>query len=126
MITDAMKADVQTMRAFLPAKDFAQSLAFYQALSFETAPLGPALSIVHMGAHEFFLQDFFVKDFAENLAMHMLVDDLDAWWRHIDSLDLAQRFGVQAPRAPKVEPWGLRVAYVFDPAGVLWHFAART
>lgn len=126
MITDAMKAGVQTMRAFLPAKDFAESLAFYQALGFETAPLSPALSIVRMGAHEFLLQDFYVKDFAENLAMHMMVDDLDAWWGHIESLDLAQRFGVQAPRAPKAEPWGLRVAYVFDPAGVLWHFAART
>lgn len=126
MITDAMKAGAQTMRVFLPAKDFAQSLGFYQALGFETAPLSPTLAIARMGAHEFLLQDFYVKEFAENLAMHMMVDDLDAWCGHIESLDLAQRFGVQAPRAPKAEPWGLRVAYIFDPAGVLWRFAART
>jgi uncharacterized glyoxalase superfamily protein PhnB len=24
-----------------------------------------------------------------------------------------------------VQPWGLKVAYVFDPAGVLWHVAER-
>lgn len=126
MITDAMKAGVHTMRPFLPAKDYAQSQAFYEALGFEMAPLGPALCVMRLGVNEFLLQEFYVKDFAENLAMHMLVDDLDAWWRHIEEIDLAQRFGVQAPRAPKLEPWGLRVAYVFDPAGVLWHFAERT
>ena len=39
--------------------------------------------------------------------------------------DLAARFGVQAPKAPAMQPWGLRVAYVVDPSGVLWHFAQR-
>jgi uncharacterized glyoxalase superfamily protein PhnB len=38
-------------------------------------------------------------------------------------LDLASRYGVQNPREPKWESWGLNVAYVFDPAGVLWHIA---
>jgi uncharacterized glyoxalase superfamily protein PhnB len=40
-------------------------------------------------------------------------------------LDLPERFGVPAPRAPAVQPWGLRIAYVVDPAGVLWHVAER-
>jgi uncharacterized glyoxalase superfamily protein PhnB len=55
--------------------------------------------------------------------MHMLVTNLDMWWKHLVSLDLASRYGVQNPREPKWESWGLNVAYVFDPAGVLWHFA---
>ncbi len=55
--------------------------------------------------------------------MHVLVEDVGAWCRRIESLDLAAEFGVVAPRAPKPEPWGLTVACVFDPAGVLWHFA---
>jgi hypothetical protein len=41
------------------------------------------------------------------------------------ALDLPGRFGVQAPKAPVMQPWGLRVAYVFDPCGVLWHVAER-
>jgi uncharacterized glyoxalase superfamily protein PhnB len=57
--------------------------------------------------------------------MQLMVDDLDAWWTHIEALDLPGRFGVTAPRAPEMQPWGLRVAYVFDPAGVLWHIAQR-
>jgi uncharacterized glyoxalase superfamily protein PhnB len=58
--------------------------------------------------------------------MHVLVDDLHAWWQHINSLDLANQFGVSLPAPPRVEPWGLTVAYVFDPSGVLWHFAEVT
>jgi uncharacterized glyoxalase superfamily protein PhnB len=57
--------------------------------------------------------------------MQLMVDDLDAWWAHIQSLDLPMHFGVESPRAPAVQPWGLRIAYLFDPAGVLWHIAER-
>jgi uncharacterized glyoxalase superfamily protein PhnB len=39
-------------------------------------------------------------------------------------LDIASRYGVKSPRAPKLQSWGLNVAYLFDPAGVLWHIAA--
>ena len=40
-------------------------------------------------------------------------------------LDLSGRFGIPAPKPPETQPWGLRVAYVVDPAGVLWHIAQR-
>lgn len=36
------------------------------------------------------------------------------------------RFGVCATKPPVVQPWGLRVAFVVDPSGVLWHIAQRT
>src|SRR3546814_12421880 len=52
------------------------------------------------------------------------VADLDRWWQHIESLELDKRFGVGPPRPPKEESWGLRVAYRWDPAGVLWHITA--
>jgi hypothetical protein len=44
--------------------------------------------------------------------MHMLVEDIDAWWSRIASLDLAKRYGVKAPSAPELQPWGLVVAYM--------------
>ena len=55
--------------------------------------------------------------------MDVTVTNLEAWWTHIASLDLPSHYQVQSPRAPKLEPWGLNTAYVFDPSGVLWHFA---
>jgi uncharacterized glyoxalase superfamily protein PhnB len=57
--------------------------------------------------------------------MQLMVDDHDAWWEHLRALDLPGQFGVQAPKAPALQPWGLRVAYVYDPCGVLWHVSQR-
>jgi len=124
---DKKRRTITALRPFIPAKNFAVSNTFYAALGFEPHPLGPQLAEMRLGEHSFLLrhQDYHVAESAGNFVMHVLVEDLDAWWRHIDTLDLASRFGVPEPRAPKLESWGLRVAYVIDPCGVLWHFAAR-
>jgi uncharacterized glyoxalase superfamily protein PhnB len=76
-----------------------------------------------IGTHSFLLQNFFVEEWASNFMMHVLMTNLDAWWKHIAALDLPGRYGVPSPKAPKLEPWGLNVAYVIDPSGVLWHIA---
>jgi catechol 2,3-dioxygenase-like lactoylglutathione lyase family enzyme len=123
-MTNALADKIVVMRPFLPAKDYAASYAFYEALGFTAVPIGDKLSEMWFGAHNFLLQDFYVKEFAENLMMHLFVKDLDAWWAHIESLKLETRFDVQAPRPPKLEDWGMRLVYVFDPSGVLWHVAA--
>jgi hypothetical protein len=47
------------------------------------------------------------------------------WWSRIATLDLAKRYGAKAPSAPKLQPWGLVIAYVWDPSGVLWHIAKK-
>jgi uncharacterized glyoxalase superfamily protein PhnB len=115
--------EIRAFRPFLPAKDFETSLRFYKAMGFEARPLGDALAELRLGTHAFLLQNYYVKEWADNMMMHVLVENVDAWWRHIDSLALASQFDVSTPAAPKVEPWGLSVAYVWDPSGVLWHFA---
>ncbi|HYK35463.1 hypothetical protein [Alloacidobacterium sp.] len=84
------------------------------------------LQALSLGAHAFLLQGHYVKEWAENTVMHVLVNDVHAWWQHIHSLDLAKQFGVTTPAPPRAEPWGLTVTYVFDPTGVLWHFAEAT
>jgi hypothetical protein len=115
---------VKALRPFVPAKDFEMSKTFYADFGFRVEPLGDSLAEMHLGSHSFLLQDYYVEDWAGNFVMHMLVDDLSAWWEHLTSIDLASRYGVESPRAPKLESWGLNVAYVFDPSGVLWHLAA--
>jgi hypothetical protein len=117
---------IRAFRPFLPAKDFKTSLNFYGAFGFDVYPLGDTLAELSLGPHAFLLQGYYVKEWAENCVMHVLVDDVRAWWQHIDSLDLAKQFSVSPPAPPRIEPWGLTVAYVFDPAGVLWHFAEVT
>jgi catechol 2,3-dioxygenase-like lactoylglutathione lyase family enzyme len=111
-------------RPFMPAKDFDLSKRFYEALGFEKV-LDGEVAIFNAGSGGFILQRYFQEDWAGNFMMQLMVDDLDTWWSHIESLDLPNRFGVPAPKPPAVQPWGLRIAYVVDPSGVLWHFAQR-
>ena len=118
--------DIRALRPFLPAKDFVTSLRFYKAIGFEAYSIGEATAELRLGQHSFLLQGYYVKEWAENMMMHVLVQDVQAWWRHIESLALASHFDVRPPIAPRGESWGLTVAYVFDPCGVLWHFAQET
>jgi Glyoxalase/Bleomycin resistance protein/Dioxygenase superfamily len=111
-------------RAFLPSENFEVSKEFYVALGF-TMVLEGDVAILATGESEIILTRFYQKEYAENFMMQILVDDLDAWWARISSLDLPERFGVPAPKEPAMQPWRLRVAYVVDPCGVLWHFAER-
>jgi len=119
-----LPAGTELVRPFLPAKDFELSKRFYETLGFEKL-LDATVAIFRMGRGEFLLQSYYQKDWAENFMMQLMVDDLDAWWTHIQSLDLPGSFGVAPPKAPALQPWGLRVAYVTDPSGVLWHVAQR-
>jgi uncharacterized glyoxalase superfamily protein PhnB len=113
----------EAARPFLPAKNFAKSRAFYEALGF-TKLLDSEVAIFSIGGTAFILQDYDPAE-AASYMMQLMVDDLDAWWAHIEALDLPGRFGVEPPRPPAMQPWGLRLAYVVDPAGVLWHIAQR-
>jgi hypothetical protein len=117
---------IRAFRPFLPAKEFATSLRFYEAIGFHAYRLGDALAELSLGPHAFLLQGNYVKEWAENTVMHVLVEDVQAWWQHIHSLNLAEQFGISSPAPPRVEPWGLTVVYVGDPAGILWHFAEIT
>lgn len=111
-------------RPFLPAKDFDLSKRFYETLGF-TKVLDGEVAIFNAGSGGFIIQRYYQKDWAENSMMQLMVDDLDRWWAHLSALDLPGRFGVRPPQAPAMQPWGLRIAYVFDPSGVLWHVAQR-
>jgi catechol 2,3-dioxygenase-like lactoylglutathione lyase family enzyme len=113
-----------TIRPFVPGgKDFALSKRFYLALGFRITFEADQVAGFACDSGQFLLQDFHVKEWAENFMMQLVVADLDAWWAHIEALDLPGNFGVQPPRPPAMQPWGLRIAYVFDPSGVLWHIA---
>jgi len=114
----------ELLRPFLPAKDFDLSKSFYETLGFEKL-LDADVAIFSAGSGGFILQRYYQKEWAENCMMQLMVDDLDAWWAHIAGLDLPGKFQVEPPRAPSMQSWGLRIAHVFDPSGVLWHITER-
>jgi len=125
MTTSTLADGITSFLTFLPSKDFEESSSFYRDLGFEVSNAAPGVAQARLGPHGFLLQDFYVKDWAENFMMHVMVMNLDEWWQHIDALDLPGRYGVQPPKPPAPQASGLRTAYVYDPAGVLWHFSAK-
>ncbi len=88
-------------RPFVPTQDFELSKRFYEALGFEKT-LDGEVATFDCGSGGFILQRYYQKDWAENFMMQLMVDDLDAWWAHLQSLDLAGNFGVQPPRPPEM------------------------
>jgi uncharacterized glyoxalase superfamily protein PhnB len=120
----AIPSGTEAVRAFIPAMDFNSSKAFYEALGFKIL-LDGDVTIFGVGDSAFILQRYYKKEWAENCMMQMMVDDLDAWWKRIETLNLPKSFGVRPPKPPAIQPWGLRVGYVWDPSGVLWHVAQR-
>jgi catechol 2,3-dioxygenase-like lactoylglutathione lyase family enzyme len=114
---------IESLRPFVPAKDLDLSKRFYQRLGFTiTQEFGDGSGcILSLGQSSFILQKFYVKEHAHNFMMQLVVPNIDAWWEHIEAAKLKESFGVQEPRPPQMQPWGIVVSYVFDPTGVLWH-----
>lgn len=107
------------IKAFVPAKDFEQSKAFYQAMGFRMAWEGGGVACFNHGSCSFLLQDFYQRELAENLMMHLLVEDADAWHQQVLDSSVIKNFGVKASE-PENQPWGMRDFVLYDPSGVLW------
>lgn len=123
-----LAASVEDLRPFLPAEDFATSREFYRAVGFNEAWSSDKLVIFQLGRFSFFLQNYFVKEWAENMMLDLCVADVDACWAHLQRLNLTKRFPtvvkVSAPQNDLAT--GIRRGHFVDPSGVLWHFSQRS
>jgi uncharacterized glyoxalase superfamily protein PhnB len=114
---------VVEIKAFVPARDFAESIAFYEAIGFTCASVFEGIAYLRCGESSFLLQDYFVAEFAANFQMHLLVEDVDAW--HAKALPVAEQFKVRVGELQD-QPWAMRDFTLFDPSGVLWRIAQNT
>lgn len=110
---------VTEIKAFVPSKDFALSKQFYQDMGFTMASEGGGVAYFHFEHVSFLLQDYCAEGFAENFMMHILVEDVDAWWAHIEQSGVVTKYAVKLwPIA--LQPWRMRDFCITDPSGVLW------
>ncbi|HEV7607001.1 MAG TPA: VOC family protein [Steroidobacteraceae bacterium] len=116
---------VLDLKAFVPARDLDLSRRFYLDLGFKELWGNDQAAELEIGGYRFLLQSFYVKEHAENFMMHLMVEDADAWWRHIESTGLKDKYNLYMAKPPALQPWGLRVLYLTDPTGVLWHIADK-
>jgi hypothetical protein len=68
--------------------------------------------------HNFFLQDYYVKEWAENCMLQLFTEDLDALYEIAEPL-------ISKYENTKIKPiftanYG-RTFHLIDPTGVLWH-----
>ena len=114
---------VTDLKAFVPARDMERSLEFYVDLGFTVNSSNDAIAELQIGSFRFLLQKFYVAEHAGNFMMSLGVEDADAWWEHIQKMEFAKKYPGILCKPPQMQPWGLRVLYLSDPAGVLWHIA---
>jgi catechol 2,3-dioxygenase-like lactoylglutathione lyase family enzyme len=106
-------------KAFVPARDFALSKRFYQDLGFDLEWSDEHLACLRHGNSSFLLQNFYNAEHAGNFMMHLLVEDVDAWWRHVEAQGIALKYGTKT-EPPEDRPWGIRDFVLVDPTGILW------
>jgi len=110
------------VRSFIPARDFELSKRFYAALGWETRDVGPKLALVRVGeAQHFYLQDYYVREFAENMMLHVTIADADAWHAHVAAALRAGDFPSARVLPPRRQDYGATTVFVHDPSGVLLH-----
>lgn len=115
-----MKPTIKQMTVYVPAKDFEESKRFYAALGFEVVEGWNGNYDCSFGAARFRLQDYYVKDWANNFMMQFWVDDVDAWHEHAKNV-IAQG-GLDARTKPPEMVDDTKICHVIDPAGVLLIF----
>ncbi len=116
---------VLDLKAFVPAKDLSLALQFYADLGFTILWQDGEIAGLQIGDFRFLLQKFYVEQHAGNFMMHLMVESTDAWWAHIEQAGIAAKYPGIMCKPPALQPWGLRVLYLSDPTGVLWHIAER-
>lgn len=112
---------ITDLKTFVPSRDIELSKRFYLDLGFMINWSNEEIAELQIGAFRFLLQRFYVKEHAGNFMMSLGVEDADAWWEQIERLDLVRKYPGIMCKAPAMQPWGIRVLYLSDPTGVLWH-----
>jgi Glyoxalase/Bleomycin resistance protein/Dioxygenase superfamily len=113
---------VTEIKAFVPSKDFTVSKSFYRDLGFTMASDGDGIAYFHFGHVSFLPQDFCAEGLADNFMMHVLVEDVDAWWAHVQQSQVAAKYGVKVTEI-ETQHWRMRDFCPSDPSGVLWRIA---
>ena len=116
-----MSLSIKKLKVYIPAKDFELSKRFYLALGFTMSPGWGGTADFELGGHQFRLQDYYVKDWADNCMMLLDADDVEAWHRHVEHALANSAFPSVRIKPPEPVDGSL-VFHVWDPSGVLLVF----
>jgi len=112
---------IRDLKVYMPAKDFDQSTRFYTALGFKMSEGWGGTADFELNGNRFRLQNYYVKDWADNFMVVMGVDDVEAWHQHVRKIADSGDFDNVRIKEPENidDSW---VLHVVDPSGVLLVF----
>lgn len=108
------------LRTFIPSRILCYP-GFYSALGCELEWSDDNLALFNLAGSRFYLQRYYVKEWAENSMLHISVQDAANCFTDITGLIESGRFPSVRVAPPKRESYGALVTYVWDPSGVLLH-----
>jgi catechol 2,3-dioxygenase-like lactoylglutathione lyase family enzyme len=116
-----MKHPAKSIRPFIGARNYQESIRFYTALGFTVKSLGEQMSLVQVNEQlSFYLQNAYVKDWVDNTMIFLEVEDLQHHWEAIKILGLPEKFDGVRLSAIQINDWGNEF-FLHDPSGILWH-----
>jgi len=112
---------VHSIEPFVPSgSNFEGSLAFFQAIGFELRFNQHGYAGFQKDGCKFILQDYNVKEFAENFMLSVRIDDVARFREEVLEKKLPEKFGIRIGGITQ-QPYGKEVN-IIDLAGVCWHF----
>ncbi|WP_192347065.1 glyoxalase [Algoriphagus sp. Y33] len=113
----------KSIRTFIGAKDYAESIRFYEVLGFKVQSVGEKMSVVKVSEKiAFYLQDAYLKSWCENSMIFLEIEgDLESYWEAVKVLGLPDKFPGTKLSSIRYNDWGNEF-FLHDPAGNLWHF----
>jgi catechol 2,3-dioxygenase-like lactoylglutathione lyase family enzyme len=117
-----MSLEIKSMNVYVPAKDFELSKRFYTALGFTLTEGWAGSFDCRLGNALFRLQNYYVKDWANNFMMQFDVDDANEWYEHVKPIIDSGEFGDARIMLPEAVTDDTIITHVVDPTGVLLIF----
>jgi len=116
-----MNPTIRQLVVYTPAEDFEVSKAFYAALGFTLTEGWGGTMDCNLGAATFRLQNYYVKDWAENFMMKFDVENVDAWYSYAKKVLDANTYGHARIAEPELVG-DTKIMHIWDPCGVLLIF----
>lgn len=111
-------------KPFVPSNDYEISKSFYEHMGFKVNwDDDEVCEIDTQFGYRFLLLPRNHNNYAHSLMLHFMVDSAKEWYNFFVSSKLVETFDGTKVSEPELMPWGLIVTHVWDPAGVLLHFA---
>ena len=113
--------EIIDLKVYTPAKDFEESKRFFRELGFTLTDAWGGTMDCELGGASFRLQNFYVKDWAENFMMRFDVDDVHAWYDHVKKMVATGRYK-DVRVGPPEKTGDTLILHVWDPSGILLIF----